>query len=624
MRCFSHFWICLALVLLGPASALFAGEPSSGAITEGTQYIRGQKIFEHDQLNVATLTGNATLDIGSKRFQKLNPSGAHRNVTLPAENLSAGLVFWFINSGSGNNIVVKDPATNTVLTVQQDQAGFVVCSGTAWSGFAFGVLGAGALESDGSVAGATGQAQDFGTNGIAADVIAESTGAAGVTIDGVLLKDARIPTLNGTNIDAGLSGTAGSVDIFPATGSKGKLAFVATNNTGNDTTTITNAAQGGAYTYTIPDAGASTDFVVLAGAQTISGAKTFSGVQTFNHQKLAVRDSGGDHSITIESAADNAAARALQIPALAGTNVILTDATAQTVTGVKTMTGANIITHANASGLKILDTGGDHTLAFITATDEAADYTVTVPDLAGNDTLMTLATAQTVTGIKTMSGANIVTHAPTGLKIQDSNASHLVTIAPGDESADRTLSLPVLGGAQTLVTLGNDQTFSGAITFNATAGKFVRASQRYRYSGNWKVGGAAGFVVDAANNLSAATCPASQTAAVLIIPVTQLKVGSIITAFGLLGQIESAGNNVTVDCDLRKQTTAAGDFTDASVSTMTQIAVATDTAIDSTQDKTGLSTTVLQTESYYFKITVTTDAATDVDIRGATLVITEQ
>ena len=155
-------------------------------------------------------------------------------------------------------------------------------------------------------------------------------------------------------------------------------------------------------------------------------------------------------------------------------------------------------------------------------------------------------------------------------------------------------------------------------------GTVQRASQRYRYSGVWKVGTAAGFVVNAGDNISAATCPASQTASTLIVPIPALKVGSVITAFGILGQVESAGGAVTVDGDLRKQTAAAADFTDASVSTMTQIAVAADTKIDSTQDKTGLSTTTAQDESYYIKITVTTNALTDVDIRGVTLVVTEK
>lgn len=82
-------------------------------------------------------------------------------------------------------------------------------------------------------------------------------------------------TVPGGDIDLGASGTAGTLDIFPTTASKGKLTFVATDSTGNTTTTVTNAAQAGAVTYTIPDAGASANFVMSEGAATINGVKTF-------------------------------------------------------------------------------------------------------------------------------------------------------------------------------------------------------------------------------------------------------------------------------------------------------------------------------------------------------------
>jgi len=133
-------------------------------------------------------------------------------------------------------------------------------------------------------------------------------------------------------------------------------------------------------------------------------------------------------------------------------------------------------------------------------------------------------------------------------------------------------------------------------------------------------GAPAWFVV----NCCAATVPASTTGAKFIVPLPQIKTGDIITAFGLLGQIESAGNTVTVDVDLRGAATAAGDFVDASISTMTQISVTADTAVDSTQDKTGLSTTALQTTQYYLVVTVTTNASTDFDLRGVSVVVTEQ
>src|SRR5262245_21975125 len=89
------------------------------------------------------------------------------------------------------------------------------------------------------------------------------------------------------------------------------------------------------------------------------------------------------------------------------------------------------------AGIKLKDSDNSHAIT-LAAGDESADRTLSIPVLGGADTIVTLGTAQSVTGIKTMSGANVITHAPTGLKVQDSDASHVVTIAPGNESADRT------------------------------------------------------------------------------------------------------------------------------------------------------------------------------------------
>jgi len=86
--------------------------------------------------------------------------------------------------------------------------------------------------------------------------------------------------LDAVNFDAGASGTAGSVDVFPSTASKGKVSLTAANSAGDTTTTIVNASQSGARTYTIPDAGASASFVMTEGAQTINGTKTIPAIVT--------------------------------------------------------------------------------------------------------------------------------------------------------------------------------------------------------------------------------------------------------------------------------------------------------------------------------------------------------
>lgn len=81
--------------------------------------------------------------------------------------------------------------------------------------------------------------------------------------------------VDATNVDVGASGTAGSLDIFPTTASKGKIAITATNNTNNDTISITNAAMGQATALTIPDPGdASASFVLTVGARSLTGNLT--------------------------------------------------------------------------------------------------------------------------------------------------------------------------------------------------------------------------------------------------------------------------------------------------------------------------------------------------------------
>jgi hypothetical protein len=79
--------------------------------------------------------------------------------------------------------------------------------------------------------------------------------------------------INGGNIQAGLSGTAGYLASFPATLAKGSLRLTAVANTGDTLVTISNALHGQASVYSIPDSGASTaNFIVskLNGTQHIT------------------------------------------------------------------------------------------------------------------------------------------------------------------------------------------------------------------------------------------------------------------------------------------------------------------------------------------------------------------
>lgn len=136
-----------------------------------------------------------------------------------------------------------------------------------------------------------------------------------------------------------------------------------------------------------------------------------------------------------------------------------------------------------------------------------------------------------------------------------------------------------------------------------------------------KVGGTAGWVVAAADNLPyVATLPASQSGSTLVIPIDGLEVGDTITGFRVVAQVESAGGTVTIDGDLRATTNVAADPTDASIGTMTQVSVTADTA--ASQAKTGLTEVVTSGKTYYLKITATTAASTDIILQACEITVT--
>jgi hypothetical protein len=161
---------------------------------------------------------------------------------------------------------------------------------------------------------------------------------------------------------------------------------------------------------------------------------------------------------------------------------------------------------------------------------------------------------------------------------------------------------------------------------STVTGSVIRASQKRIYNGLSKVGGTAGWTVGggAVNTGLLATMAAGQTGGKLVVPITGLKVGDTITSFHLIGQVESAGNNVTIDADLRKHTAAAADVADASVGAITQLVVAVDTILSATNtNKASLTEVVAADETFYVLLTATTTASTDIALQGIAVTVTE-
>ena len=169
---------------------------------------------------------------------------------------------------------------------------------------------------------------------------------------------------------------------------------------------------------------------------------------------------------------------------------------------------------------------------------------------------------------------------------------------------------------------GASGAFVGVVTAGSFTGSVVRTAQEYIINGGGKPGATKGWVTTGtAVNLFNYTLPASiSTTATMVIPISGLHVGDTITAWKLVGQIESAGGTVELDGDLRKITTVAAANTDASVGAIVGINVVADTAVATA--KTGLTEVVAANETFYVLLSGTTAGSTDIDIQGVTVTVT--
>lgn len=135
------------------------------------------------------------------------------------------------------------------------------------------------------------------TKAVVVDGNKDATGFRNVTATGAVQGATVVGTTSITTpaLDAGSSGAAGSVDVFPATASKGKLAITATNNTGDTTTALVAGAQAAARTYTIPDALANAQFLLgMQGA--VARTATADGTTTGT-----IADAGREQFIVVTS-----------------------------------------------------------------------------------------------------------------------------------------------------------------------------------------------------------------------------------------------------------------------------------------------------------------------------------
>ena len=379
---------------------------------------------------------------------------------------------------------------------------------------------------------------------------------------------------------------------------------------------VSGVTSGETSTFAVPDSDGT--FVTLDGTQTLTN-KTLT--------NAALNTAGGTLVLPTSAAPAQTAEGSvfwdsnddlLTVGDGSGLKTMVDLSATQTITGTKTFTGAVVIPVSatpaqTAEGSIVWDSDDD---------------LLTVGDGASRKTMVDLSATQTITGTKTFSGAVIV---PTSASPAQTAEGSVVW-----DSDDDLLTVGDGTGRKTMVDLSSTQSVTGAKTFstahisagNITPTTVNRVTQSYFVPapGLAKVGAGAGWVVAAASNTSRVTLPTAQTASTLVLPIVGLKVGWTITGFHLVGQIESAGNAVTIDASLFKLTAAAADLTDASIGAITQIAVTADTEISAANSTKTLDTpeVVAANESFYLLITgTTTTADCDVDLMGAMIIVTE-
>lgn len=95
------------------------------------------KLLSELRLGVQTRTAAAaiTLTVDSPTLQFIDPGGAGRDVNLPAEADSEGLVFIISNEADAAEILtVKNDGGTAIVTPTQNEACIVFCDGVSWSG----------------------------------------------------------------------------------------------------------------------------------------------------------------------------------------------------------------------------------------------------------------------------------------------------------------------------------------------------------------------------------------------------------------------------------------------------------------------------------------------------------
>lgn len=150
-------------------------------------------------VNQETLAAGKTLDGASANVQILDPDGSSRTITLA--KTAYGTAIWLVYNAAnavGELLNIVDAAAVAITSLDAGEAAFIAYDGTSWRSVPLNVT-------------------DAGDGTIQADVIQESTAGAGVTADGLRLKDAAVAPVAGGAAFIDLTACAtGEADVILA------------------------------------------------------------------------------------------------------------------------------------------------------------------------------------------------------------------------------------------------------------------------------------------------------------------------------------------------------------------------------------------------------------------------
>lgn len=210
--------------------------------------------------------------------------------------------------------------------------------------------------------------------------------------------------------------------------------------------------------------------------------------------------------------------------------------------------------------------------------------------------------------LKSGADANLVKAALDAIDaLSSAEAGFLDSVTAGTATASKAV---VLGASKEIATI------TSATITTLTSTSVIQAKTIQLTKAHAKVGATAGWAIPTTTNLPyMATQAAGGTGSTLVIHLDGLQIGSTITGYKIIAQVESAGNTVTIDAALRAVTNVAAEPTDAAIGTgMTQVSVTADTAV--AQEKTGHTEVVTSGKTYYILITSTTAASTDIILQN--------